>query len=83
LVEDPEGKGTLRVSVEDPEGEGTLRVLVEDPEGEGTLRVLVEEPEGKGTLRKPRQSWQANINATLILGWNGVDWFHVARHKES
>ena len=46
----------------------------------------MEDTEGEGTLRKPRQSWQANINTILIFqwtGWNGVEWVHVARDMES
>jgi hypothetical protein len=44
-----------------------------------TFRIFVRKPDGKGLLGTPRYRWDDNIRMDLReLGWEGVDWIHVA-----
>jgi hypothetical protein len=41
--------------------------------------ILVGEPEGKTPLRRPKRRWEDNIRMDLgEIGWEGVDWMHLA-----
>jgi hypothetical protein len=43
-------------------------------------RILIERPEGKRPLRRLRRRWDDNIRIELReIGWEGVDWMHVAQ----
>jgi hypothetical protein len=42
-------------------------------------RSLVGKPEGQTPLGRPRHRWEDNIRMDLReIGWEGVDWMHVA-----
>jgi len=44
-----------------------------------TYKILVGKPEGKRPLGRPRRRWEDNIRMDLKeLGWEGVDWMHLA-----
>jgi hypothetical protein len=46
--------------------------------------ILVKKPEGKRPLRRPRRRWEDNIRMYLReIGWEVVDWIHVALDKSS
>jgi hypothetical protein len=41
--------------------------------------ILVRKTEGKRPLRRPRYRWEDNIRVDLReVGWEGVDWIHLA-----
>jgi len=41
--------------------------------------ILVGKPEGKRSLGRPRHRWEDNIGIDFReIGWEGVDWMHVA-----
>jgi hypothetical protein len=41
-------------------------------------------PERKGPLGRPRHRWVENIKMDLReIGWNGVDWIHLAQVEGS
>jgi hypothetical protein len=43
-------------------------------------RILAESSEGKTPLRRPRHRWEGDIKIDLKeIGWEGVDWIHLAR----
>ena len=45
--------------------------------------VLVEIPEGKSPLERPRRRWEDNIKMdTKEIGWDGVDWIHLAQDRD-
>jgi hypothetical protein len=40
-------------------------------------------PEGKRSLRRPKRRWEDNIRMDLReIGWQGVDWIHLAQDKD-
>jgi hypothetical protein len=44
--------------------------------------VLVGIPEGKSPLGRPRRRWEDNIKMdTKEIGWDGVDWIHLAQDR--
>jgi hypothetical protein len=44
--------------------------------------ILVRKPEGKRPLGRPRRRWVDNIRLNLgEIGWDGVDWIHVAQDR--
>jgi hypothetical protein len=46
-------------------------------------KILVGKPKGKRPQRRNRRSWEDNIRMDLRkLGWEGVDWIHLAHDKE-
>jgi hypothetical protein len=46
-------------------------------------QILVRKPEGKRSLRRPRHRWEYNIKMDLReIGWEGVEWMHVAQDKD-
>jgi hypothetical protein len=50
---------------------------------EKLIKILVEKPEGKRTLGRPRRRWEGNIRMDLReMGWEGVDWIHVAQDRD-
>jgi hypothetical protein len=39
-------------------------------------------PEGKRSLRRPRHRWEDNVRMDLReIGWEGVDWMHLAQDR--
>jgi hypothetical protein len=48
-----------------------------------TKNILVEKPEGKEPLGRPRRRWEDNIRMDLReIGWEDVDWMHVAQVRD-
>jgi hypothetical protein len=46
-------------------------------------KLLVGKPEGKRPLRRCWHKWEGIIKMNLKkVGWNGVDWLHVAQDKD-
>jgi hypothetical protein len=49
----------------------------------GTMRnlyILVGKPDGKRPLGRPRRTWEDNIRMDVReMGWEGVDWIHLAQ----
>jgi hypothetical protein len=47
---------------------------------EKCIYILVGKSEGKRSLGTPRRGWENNIrNHVREIGWEGVDWMHVAQ----
>jgi hypothetical protein len=45
--------------------------------------ILVGKPEGKRSLGRPRREWEDNARMDLReMGWEDVDWIHLAQDKE-
>jgi hypothetical protein len=45
--------------------------------------ILVRKPEGKTPLGRPSRRWVSNFRTGLReLGWEVVDWMHLARYKD-
>jgi hypothetical protein len=45
--------------------------------------ILVGKLEGKGPLGRPRRRWENNIKTDLReIGWEGVDWIHLAQDRD-
>jgi hypothetical protein len=45
--------------------------------------TLVGEPEGRRSLGRPRRRWEDNIRMNLReIGWEGVDWTHLAQDMD-
>jgi hypothetical protein len=45
--------------------------------------LLVGKPKGKRPLGRPRRIWEDNIRMDLReIGWEGVDWMHVAQDSD-
>jgi hypothetical protein len=46
-------------------------------------KIFVIKPEGKKPLGRPWRRWEDNIRMYLgELGWEGMDWIHVAQDKD-
>jgi len=46
-------------------------------------KILVRKPEGKRPLGRHRCKWEDNIRMDLReIGWESVDWFHLAQARE-
>jgi hypothetical protein len=46
-------------------------------------KLLVRKPEGKGQLTRHRHRWEGNIRMDLReIGWEVVDWIHLAQDKD-
>jgi hypothetical protein len=44
---------------------------------------LIGKPDGKRPQGRPRSRWKNNIRTDLReIGWEGVDWIHLAQDKE-
>jgi len=44
---------------------------------------MVREPEGKGPLGSPRHRGEDNIKMDLReIGWEDVDWIHLAQERD-
>jgi len=42
-------------------------------------KLLIRNPESKRPFGRPRQRWEDNIIMdTREIGWEGVDWMHLA-----
>jgi len=49
----------------------------------GVHRVLVVKPEGKRPLRRPRRSWEDNINLDLHeVGCGVMGWIELAKDRD-
>jgi hypothetical protein len=45
--------------------------------------ILVRKPEGKIPLGRPRHRWEDNIRMDITdVGWEGVNWIHVAQDRD-
>jgi hypothetical protein len=45
--------------------------------------ILVRKTEGKRTLGRPRRKWEDNIIMDRgEIGWEGVDWIHLAQNRD-
>jgi hypothetical protein len=45
-------------------------------------KILVGKPEGKRSFERPRRRWE-DIRVDLKeLGWEGVDWIHLAQDRD-
>jgi hypothetical protein len=45
--------------------------------------ILVGKLEGKRPLGRPRRRWEDNIRMDLReIGWEGVDWMHLAQDRD-
>jgi hypothetical protein len=43
------------------------------------MKIFVGQPEGKRSLGRTMRRWEDNIKMNLReIGWEGVDWIHVA-----
>jgi hypothetical protein len=46
-------------------------------------KTSVGKPEGKRPLGRQRNIWEDNTRMDLReIGWEGVDWTHLAQHRE-
>jgi len=43
-------------------------------------KIMVRKHEGERPLRRPRHGWEDNIR--MDIGWEGVDWMHVAEDRD-
>jgi hypothetical protein len=44
---------------------------------------MVGKLDGKRPLGRPRRTWLDNIKVDLgEIGWNGMDWIHLARDRD-
>jgi hypothetical protein len=51
-------------------------------EKRNACRILVGKPERKRPLGRPRRRWVNNITMDLRkIGWNVMDWVHVAQDR--
>jgi hypothetical protein len=51
--------------------------------GDDKYNILVEIPERKRPLRRPRRRWKDNIRMYLRkIGWEDVDWMHMAQGRD-
>jgi hypothetical protein len=45
--------------------------------------ILIGKPEGKRPFGRARRRWEGNIRKDLRnIGWEGVEWIHLALDKE-
>jgi hypothetical protein len=45
--------------------------------------ILVGKPEWKRPFGRPRHQWEDNIKMDLReIGWEGVDWIHLAQDRD-
>jgi hypothetical protein len=44
------------------------------------IQNFVRKPEEKRLLRRPMHRWKNNIR--MEMGWEGVDWIHLAQHRD-
>jgi hypothetical protein len=52
-------------------------------EKRNAYRILVGKPEGKRPLGRPRRRWADIIKINRReIGWDGVDWIHVAQDRD-
>jgi hypothetical protein len=50
---------------------------------ENAYRILIRQPEEQRLLRRPRRRWKDNIRMDLLeIGWEGVDWIHLAQDRD-
>jgi len=46
-------------------------------------KIFVGKPEGKIVFGRPRRRWENNIRMGLReVGWEGVDWMHMAVERD-
>jgi hypothetical protein len=46
-------------------------------------KILVGKPEGRRPLGRRRRRWKDNIRMdTREIGWEGVDWIHLAQDRD-
>jgi hypothetical protein len=45
--------------------------------------ILIGKPKGKRPFRRPRRRWEDTIGMNLReIGWEGVDWIHLAQYRD-
>jgi hypothetical protein len=50
--------------------------------GKNAYNILVGTPEGKSLLKRSRRRWEDSTGMDLReIGWEGVDWIHLARDE--
>jgi len=46
-------------------------------------KSLIGKPEGKTALGRPKRRWEDNIRMDFKeIGWEGLDWLHLAQDRE-
>jgi hypothetical protein len=45
-------------------------------------KILVGEPEGQRSLGRPRHRWKDIRMDLMEVGWEGVDWIHLAQDRD-
>jgi hypothetical protein len=45
-------------------------------------KILVGKPEDKRPLRRPRHRWEDIRMYLKEIGWEGVDWMHLAQDRD-
>jgi hypothetical protein len=45
-------------------------------------KYLVGKPEGKIPLGRPGRRWECIQIYLKVIGWNGVDWIHLAQDRD-
>jgi hypothetical protein len=46
-------------------------------------KLLVGKPEGKRPLERYRHTWEDNIKIFREIGWECVDWIHLAQGRDT
>jgi hypothetical protein len=50
---------------------------------QNAYRILARKPKGKTPLRRPTHKWEDNVRMDLRdIGWEGVDWVHLADDRD-
>jgi hypothetical protein len=63
-------------------GMGWAGHVVLTREMRNAYKILIGEPEGMRPLGRPRSRWRDNIRMDLMeVGWEVVDWIHVAQDR--
>jgi len=48
-----------------------------------SIQCFVGKPEGKRQLGRPRRRWEGNRRMDVgKIGWEGVDWLHMAQSRD-
>jgi hypothetical protein len=62
---------------------GWARHVADMGEMRNAYNILVGKPEGKRPLGRPRHRWEYNNRMYLReIGWEGVDWMHLAQNRD-
>jgi hypothetical protein len=47
-----------------------------------TYKILVRKPEGERPDGRSRHRWEDNIMNLREIGWEGVEWIHMAQERD-